>query len=255
MTIRVLLVDDDPLVRAGLRLMLRSAPDIDVAGEAADGAAAITAAAELAPDVVLMDIRMPGTDGVTATAAITAAAAQATAARAIATQAIATQAIATQAIATRAIATRATPPAAVPRVVALTTFDADELVRQAIAAGAVGYLVKDTPPAEIISAVRAVAAGQGVLSPAVTGPLLEQMRDAAAAPPAAGPSRPGLDVLTGRERAVALAVTDGATNAEIARQLYVSAATVKATVSRILAKLELDNRVQLAVVVRSSRQI
>jgi DNA-binding NarL/FixJ family response regulator len=215
MTIRVLLVDDDPLVRAGLRLMLRSAPDIEVAGEAADGAAAITAAAELVPDVVLMDIRMPGTDGVTATAAITAATTS-------------------------------------MRVIALTTFDADDLVRRAIAAGAVGYLVKDTPPAEIISAVRAVAAGQGVLSPAVTGPLLEQMR---AAPPAASaPSPPGLDVLTERERAVALAVTDGATNAEIARQLYVSAATVKATISRILAKLGLDNRVQLAVIVRSSRQ-
>jgi DNA-binding NarL/FixJ family response regulator len=238
-TIRVLLVDDDPLVRAGLRLMLRSAPDIDVVGEAADGAAAITTAAELAPDVVLMDIRMPATDGVTATAAITAATAQAT-------QAQATQAQATQAQATHA---QAAPG---PRVVALTTFDADELVRQAITAGAVGYLVKDTPPAEIISAVRAVAAGQGVLSPAVTGPLLEQMRGATPSP--AGPSKPGLDVLTERERAVALAVTDGATNAEIARQLYVSAATVKATISRILAKLELDNRVQLAVVVRSSRQ-
>ena len=224
MTIRVLLVDDDPLVRAGLRLMLRSAPDIDVIGEAADGAAAITATAELVPDVVLMDIRMPGTDGVTATAAITAAAARSTQAQA----------------------------APGPRVVALTTFDADELVRQAITAGAVGYLVKDTPPAEIISAVRAVAAGQGVLSPAVTGPLLDQMRGATPSP--AGPSKPGLDVLTERERAVALAVTDGATNAEIARQLYVSAATVKATISRILAKLELDNRVQLAVVVRSSRQ-
>jgi DNA-binding NarL/FixJ family response regulator len=212
MTIRVLLVDDDPLVRAGLRLMLRSAPDIDVVGEAADGAAAITAAAELVPDVVLMDIRMPGTDGVTATAAITARA----------------------------------EASATPRVVALTTFDADELVRQAITAGAVGYLVKDTPPAEIISAVRAVAAGQGVLSPAVTRPLLDMVYNA-------GPPRPGLDVLTDRERAVALAVTDGATNAEIARQLYVSAATVKATISRILTKLELDNRVQLAVVVRSSR--
>ena len=223
MTIRVLLVDDDPLVRAGLRLMLRSAPDIDVIGEAADGAAAITATAELVPDVVLMDIRMPGTDGVTATAAITAAAARPTRA----------------------------PAAPGPRVVALTTFDADDLVRQAITAGAVGYLVKDTPPAEIISAVRAVAAGQGVLSPAVTGPLLDQMRGATPSP--AGPSKPGLDVLTERERAVALAVTNGATNAEIARQLYVSAATVKATISRILAKLELDNRVQLAVVVRSSR--
>ena len=220
MTIRVLLVDDDPLVRAGLRLMLRSAPDIEVAGEAADGASAIIAAAALAPDVVLMDIRMPGTDGVTATAAITATA-------------------------------QATQAPVTPRVVALTTFDADELVRQAITAGAVGYLVKDTPPAEIINAVRAVAAGQGVLSPAVTGPLLAQMRGAVPSP--AGPSKPGLGVLTERERAVALAVTDGATNAEIARQLYVSAATVKATISRILAKLELDNRVQLAVVVRSSR--
>jgi len=229
MTIRVLLVDDDPLVRAGLRLMLRSAQDIDVIGEAADGAAAITAAAELIPDVVLMDIRMPGTDGVTATAAITTATARSTQAQAAQAQA-----------------------APGPRVVALTTFDADELVRQAITAGAVGYLVKDTPPAEIINAVRAVAAGQGVLSPAVTGPLLAQMRGAVPSP--AGPSKPGLGVLTERERAVALAVTDGATNAEIARQLYVSAATVKATISRILAKLELDNRVQLAVVVRSSRQ-
>jgi DNA-binding NarL/FixJ family response regulator len=192
--------------------MLRSAPDIDVVGEAADGAAAITAAAELAPDVVLMDIRMPGTDGVTATAAITAA-------------------------------------GVTPRVVALTTFDADELVRQAITAGAAGYLVKDTPPAGIINAVRAVASGQGVLSPAVTRPLLDLARDATAA----GPLRPGLEVLSERERAVALAVADGATNAEIARQLYVSAATVKATVSRILAKLELGNRVQIAVVVRSSR--
>jgi DNA-binding NarL/FixJ family response regulator len=214
MTIRVLLVDDDPLVRGGLRLMLRSAPDIDVVGEAADGAAAIAAAAELAPDVVLMDIRMPGTDGVTATAAITANA-----------------------------------TAAIPRIVALTTFDADELVRQAITAGAVGYLVKDTPPAEIISAVRAVAAGQGVLSPAVTRPLLDLLHDG----PATERSKPGLEALTERERAVALAVTDGATNAEIARQLYVSAATVKATVSRILVKLELDNRVQIAVVVRGSR--
>ena len=212
MTIRVLLVDDDPLVRSGLRLMLRSAPDIDVVGEAADGAAAITAAAELVPDVVLMDLRMPGTDGVSATAAITAV-------------------------------------RAAPRVVALTTFDADELVRQAITAGAAGYLVKDTPPAEIINAVRAVASGQGVLSPAVTRPLLDLARDAAAV----GRSAPGPEVLSERERTVALAVANGATNAEIARQLYVSAATVKATVSRILAKLELDNRVQIAVVMRGSR--
>ena len=220
MTIRVLLVDDDPLVRAGLRLMLRSASDIDVVGEAGDGAAAITSAAELAPDVVLMDIRMPGTDGVTATAAIMAA---------------------------------NTPAAAPPRVVALTTFDADELVRRAITAGAVGYLVKDTPPGEIISAVRAVAAGHGVLSPAVTRPLLDLVQDTAVPPSGGVRSRPGLEVLTDREQQVARAVAGGATNAEIARQLYVSAATVKATVSRILTKLELDNRVQIAVVVRGSR--
>ena len=219
--IRVLIVDDDALVRSGLRLMLRSAPDITVAGEAADGAEAITAAAELTPDVVLMDIRMPGTDGVTATAAIT----------------------------TRADA---------PRVIALTTFDADDLVRQAITAGAAGYLVKDTPPAEIIGAIRAVAAGQGVLSPAVTRPLLDLLQGTPAGPSGPGPGPatapgPGLDVLTDRERTVAVAVADGATNAQIASQLYVSPATVKATVSRILTKLGLENRVQIAVVVRNAR--
>ena len=215
--IRVLIVDDDALVRSGLRLMLRSAPDITVAGEAADGAEAITAAAELTPDVVLMDIRMPGTDGVTATAAITAR-------------------------------------AAAPRVIALTTFDADDLVRKAITAGAAGYLVKDTPPAEIIGAIRAVAAGQGVLSPAVTRPLLDLLQGAPGDGPGADPAPgPGLDVLTDRERTVAVAVADGATNAQIARQLYVSPATVKATVSRILTKLGLENRVQIAVVVRNSR--
>ena len=225
--IRVLIVDDDALVRSGLRLMLRSAPDITVTGEAADGAEAITAAAELTPDVVLMDIRMPGTDGVTATAAITA--------RAAAPQAGA-------------------PRAAAPRIIALTTFDADDLVRKAITAGAAGYLVKDTPPAEIIGAIRAVAAGQGVLSPAVTRPLLDLLQGAPGDGPGADPAPgPGLDVLTDRERTVAVAVADGATNAQIARQLYVSPATVKATVSRILTKLDLENRVQIAVIVRNSR--
>jgi DNA-binding NarL/FixJ family response regulator len=219
-SISVLIADDDPLVRAGLRLMLRSAPDITVAGEAADGAEAITAAAELGPDVVLMDIRMPGTDGVTATAAITARGAR-------------------------------------PRIIALTTFDADDLVRRAITAGAAGYLVKDTPPVEIIGAIRAVAAGQGVLSPAVTRPLLDLLQgrpaDAPASSDGAGPPGPGLDTLSERERAVAVAIADGATNAQIAAGLYVSAATVKATVSRILTKLRLENRVQIAVVVRNTR--
>jgi DNA-binding NarL/FixJ family response regulator len=219
--IRVLLADDQALVRAGFAALLDAQEGIEVVGQAADGAVAVRLVGELNPDVVLMDIRMPGTDGVTATAAITKA---------------------------NAI-TKASAATAIPRVVALTTFDADELVRQAITAGAVGYLVKDTPPAEIISAVRAVAAGQGVLSPAVTRPLLDLLHET----PATEWSQPGLEALTERERAVALAVTGGATNAEIARQLYVSAATVKATVSRILTKLELDNRVQIAVVVRGSR--
>jgi len=216
MTIRVLLVDDDALVRAGLRLMLRSAADIEVTGEAGDGAVAVAAAAEQAPDVILMDIRMPGVDGVTATSQIT-----------------------TGEITTGQVA---------PRVIALTTFDADDLVRAAITAGAVGYLVKDTPPAEIIGAIRAVAAGHGVLSPAVTRPLLDLLHG----PASAAPPGPGLDALTEREREVARAVADGGTNAEIAGQLYVSAATVKATVSRILTKLGLDNRVQIAGVVHGS---
>ena len=213
--IRVVLVDDDPLVRAGLSLMLRGAPQLEIVGEAGDGVQALEVIARTRPDVVLMDIRMPGTDGVTATAAITAR------------------------------------PGA-PRIIALTTFDADDLVRKAISAGAAGYLVKDTPPAEIIGAIRAVAAGQGVLSPAVTRPLLDLLQNAPAAPATPAPPGPGLDALTGRERDVAVAIAGGATNAEIARQLYVSAATVKATVSRILTKLNLDNRVQIAVIVRQA---
>src|SRR5882757_298416 len=207
MTIRVLLVDDDPLLRAGLRLMLRVDPDIEVVGEADDGGAAIDAAASLRPDVILMDVRMPGTDGVTATSRI------------------------------------AGGPAA-PRVIVLTTFDADDLVRKAISAGAVGYLVKDAPPTEIVNAIRSVAAGHAVLSPAVTRPLLDALQSAR---PAAD-SR--LDALTERERHVAIAVAAGASNAEIAAKLYISPATVKAAISRILTKLELTNRTQIAVIVR-----
>lgn len=207
MTIRVLLVDDDPLLRAGLRLMLRVDPDIEVVGEADDGGAAIDAAASLRPDVILMDVRMPGTDGVTATSRIAGA-------------------------------------SAAPRVIVLTTFDADDLVRKAISAGAVGYLVKDTPPTEIVNAIRSVAAGHAVLSPAVTRPLLDALQSAR---PAAD-SR--LDALTERERHVAIAVAAGASNAEIAAKLYISPATVKAAISRILTKLELTNRTQIAVIVR-----
>jgi DNA-binding NarL/FixJ family response regulator len=165
-----------------------------------------------------MDIRMPGTDGVTATAQITA-----------------------------------TPDP--PRVIVLTTFDADDLVRRAVGAGADGYLVKDTPPADIVSAIRSVAAGHGVLSPAVTRPLLElvQRSAARAAQPDTGDQARGqLSVLTERERDVAIAIAHGASNAEIGAQLYLSTATVKAAVSRILTKLGLANRTQIAVAVRNS---
>ncbi len=228
MNIRVLIVDDDPLLRAGLRLMLGAAADLEVVGEAGDGAAAITGAAELRPDVILMDIRMPGVDGVTATAQISA---------------------------------QPDPP----RIIVLTTFDADELVHRAVGAGADGYLVKDTPPAEIVSAIRSVAAGLGVLSPSVTRPLLElgprtRGRFARPAPrsesptssPAPAPAPDQLGALTDREREVAVAVARGASNAEIGAQLYLSTATVKAAVSRILTKLGLANRTQIAVIVRDS---
>jgi DNA-binding NarL/FixJ family response regulator len=226
MNIRVLIVDDDPLLRAGLRLMLGAAADLEVVGEAGDGAAAITGAAELRPDVILMDIRMPGVDGVTATAQISA---------------------------------QPDPP----RIIVLTTFDADELVHRAVGAGADGYLVKDTPPAEIVSAIRSVAVGLGVLSPSVTRPLLELVQRAAAArsespmsspapAPAPAPAPDQLGALTDREREVAVAVARGASNAEIGAQLYLSTATVKAAVSRILTKLGLANRTQIAVIVRDA---
>jgi DNA-binding NarL/FixJ family response regulator len=214
-SIRVLLVDDDPLLRAGLRLMLRPAGDIEVAGEAGDGAEAISQAAALRPDVILMDIRMPGTDGVTATATIAA---------------------------------RPDPP----RILVLTTFDADDLVRRAITAGADGYLVKDTPPGDIVRAIRSVAAGRGVLSPEVTRPLLDLLQQSAPpAPPSQAPAPTRLDALTERERNVAVAIAEGASNAEIAARLYVSTATVKAAVSRILTKLDLTNRTQIAVIVQN----
>ncbi|CAL9599223.1 Transcriptional regulatory protein LiaR [Streptomyces sp. enrichment culture] len=212
MTIRVLLVDDDPLVRAGLRLMLGAAPDLRVVGEAADGAEVGALVARLAPDVVLMDIRMPGTDGLTATEALRAA------------------------------------PAA-PEVVVLTTFHADDQVLRALRAGAAGYVLKDTPPAEIVEAVRRVAAGDPVLSPAVTrrliGTLTSAGRDTRRA-------RRRLESLAEREREVALAVGRGLSNAEIAAALYLSVPTVKAYVSRVLTKLELNNRVQIALLAQDA---
>jgi DNA-binding NarL/FixJ family response regulator len=214
MTIRLLIVDDDPLVRAGLTFMLGGAEDIEIVGEGADGADATELAERLRPDVVLMDIRMPHVDGLTATERL-----------------------------------RGRPDA--PEVVVLTTFHADEQVLRALRAGAAGFVLKDTPPAEIVAAVRRVAAGEPVLSPAVTRQLMTHV--AAAAPDdRTGRARARLGSLAEREREVAVAVGRGRSNAEIAAALYMSVPTVKTHVSRILAKLGLNNRVQIALLVHDA---
>ncbi|KOU01132.1 MULTISPECIES: response regulator transcription factor [Streptomyces] len=207
--IRLLLVDDDPLVRAGLALMLGGADDVEIVGEAADGDEVGPLVDRTRPDVVLMDIRMPVVDGLTATERLRA----------------------------RADA---------PQVVVLTTFHADEQVLRALRAGAAGFVLKDTPPAEILDAVRRVAAGDPVLSPAVTRRLME--RAAGAGPDTRRTrARARVDTLNDREREVAVAVGRGMANAEIAAHLFMSVATVKAHVSRVLAKLGLNNRVQIAL--------
>lgn len=209
MTIRLLVVDDDPLVRAGLALMLGGADDIEIVAEAADGAQAIDLVARHTPDVVLMDIRMPVMDGLAATEVL-----------------------------------RARPGA--PDVVVLTTFHADEQVLRAMRAGAAGFVLKDTPPAEIVAAVRRVASGDPVLSPAVTRQLMVHAAGSGADVRGAEAVR-RLDGLAEREREVAVAVGQGRSNAEIASELYMSLPTVKTHVSRILAKLGLNNRVQIAL--------
>ena len=208
----VLLVDDDPLVRAGLRIILSSADDLAVVGEAADGAAAVTAVGAHRPQVVLMDVRMPGVDGITATARIAAL---------------------------------RNPP----EVIVLTTFHLDEYVFRALRAGAGGFLLKDTPPADIVRAIRLVAAGDSMLSPAVTRTLIEHYAADTTASRAAA-AADSLRLLTDREKAVATEVGRGRSNAEIAQLLYLSEATVKAHISRVLAKLNAANRVQVAIMVR-----
>ncbi|MFE9093226.1 response regulator [Streptomyces sp. NPDC007264] len=209
--IRLLLVDDDPLVRAGLSFMMGGAEDIEIVGEAADGSEVERLVDRTRPDVVLMDIRMPTVDGLAAT----------------------------ELLRRRADA---------PQVVLLTTFHADEQVLRALRAGAAGFVLKDTPPTEILDAVRRVAAGDPVLSPAVTRQL---MAHAAGAGPDTrrGTARDRVAALNDREREVAVAVGRGASNAEIAAQLFMSVPTVKTHVSRILAKLRLNNRVQIALLV------
>jgi DNA-binding NarL/FixJ family response regulator len=207
--IRVLIVDDDALVRAGLSMMLAGSDDIRVVAEASDGAQVASAVDAFAPDVVLMDIRMPGMDGLAATEEL-----------------------------------RRRESA--PQIIVLTTFDADDHVLRALRAGAAGFLLKDTPPPEILRAIRLVAAGEAMLSPAVTRRLIEHVADDGLGARRTRASEL-LDRLTDREREVAVAIGQGKSNAEIAGELYMSVATVKAHVSRLLQKLELDNRVQIAL--------
>jgi DNA-binding NarL/FixJ family response regulator len=210
----VLVVDDDPLVRSALTLMLGGDAGLSVVGEAADGAAALRAWRALRSDVVLMDIRMPVLDGVDATRALK-------------------------------------DEDRAPQVIVLTTFDADEHVLQALAAGADGFLLKDTPPPEIVAAIRAVVDGEPMLSPSATRAVLGRIRESSTGD-RSGVARKALDTLTERERDVALEVGHGHSNAEIAQRLHLSVPTVKAHVSRLFDKLQVTNRVQIAIVVHDA---
>jgi DNA-binding NarL/FixJ family response regulator len=207
----LLIVDDDPLVRSALTFMLGGQPDLEVVGEAGDGREGVVRAEELRPDVVLMDIRMPRLNGLDAT---------------------------------RTLLALEEPP----RVIVLTTFDADEYVVEALAAGADGFLLKDTPPPQVVDAIRKVAQGDPMLSPAVTRSLIRQVAASSRSPEATA----RLADLTDRERDVALAVGRGLSNAEIASELYLSVPTVKAHVSRLFDKLGVTNRVQIALCVQDA---
>ena len=206
MSIRVAIADDHALVRAGFRALIEAETGLDVVGEAANGAEAIELARAARPDVVLMDIRMPGTDGVTATSEITA---------------------------------QAEPPS---RVLILTTFDLDEYVYATLRAGASGFLLKDTPPADLLAAIRIIAAGDALLAPSITRKLIGEF---ARQPPAR--PQPAIHGLTSREQDVLAQVARGLSNAEIAAELFITQATVKTHVSRLLTKLGARDRVQLVV--------
>ncbi|MFI6578435.1 response regulator [Nocardiopsis sp. NPDC050513] len=213
--IGVVIVDDDALVRVGLVMMLGGAPDIRVLAEAEDGGQVLDLVDEHAPDVVLMDIRMPTVDGLTATERL-----------------------------------RARPDP--PEVLVLTTFDADEHVLRALRAGAAGFLLKDTPPAQIVESVRQVARGLPVLSPAVTRRLIDRVA-ASDHDERAERARERLSALNARELEVAVAVGQGRSNADIAARLFLSVPTVKTHVSSILTKLDLNNRVQVALLVHDAQ--
>jgi DNA-binding NarL/FixJ family response regulator len=211
MTIGILLADDQELMRMGFRMVIDSQPDLEVIGEASNGREAIDATRRLAPDVVLMDVRMPDCDGVQATRTIVAS-------------------------------------GAASRIIILTTFDLDEYVYAGLRAGASGFLLKDAQPAELLAAIRAVANGDAVVSPRITRRLLSQHAHRL---PAAGSPGPGeraqVAQLTAREHEVLLEIAQGLSNAEIADKLVLSEATVKTHVGRILSKLELRDRVQIVV--------
>ena len=210
--VRVLIVDDDALVRAALRMMLSGSAEVEVAGEAEDGSQVVEAVRRLRPDVVLMDIRMPRVDGLAAT---------------------------------ELLAKESAPP----QVIVLTTFDADEYVLRALRAGAGGFLLKDTPPADLVRAIRTVAGGDAMLSPAVTRRLIDHVGAPAVADHSErrAAARARLELLSVREREVAVAVGRGGSNAEIAEELFMSIATVKAHVSKVMTKLNVTNRVQIAI--------
>jgi DNA-binding NarL/FixJ family response regulator len=215
--VRVLIVDDDALVRSGLRLMLSGSDRVEVVAEVDDGSGVLAAVDAHRPDVVLMDLRMPKVDGLTATELL-----------------------------------RGQPRP--PRVLVLTTFDADELVLRALRAGADGFLLKDTPPAEIVKAIELVAGGDGILSPAVARRLIEHVAaEGSGVEVRRTAARRRLDTLTEREREVADAIGQGKSNADIAAELYMSVATVKAHVTRVLSKVDADNRVQVALLVQDAR--
>jgi len=208
MTVRVLIADDQALVRAGFRMILDAEDDLEVVGEASDGLAAVDAARRLKPDVVLMDIRMPELDGIEATRRVLAA------------------------------------DDAGPKVLMLTTFDLNEYVYDALRAGASGFLLKDVPPEQLADGIRVVAGGDALLAPSITRRLIQEFAQAG---PPSGPPPPGLDELTARELEVFKLVARGLSNAEIAAELVVSDTTVKTHVARMLMKLGLRDRVQAVV--------
>jgi DNA-binding NarL/FixJ family response regulator len=213
MTVRVVLADDQPLFRAGLRVLIADTLDLDIAGEAGTGAQAVQLAREVHPDIVVMDIRMPGMDGIEATQMITAD----------------------------------TPG---PRVLILTTFDDDENVYASLRAGASGFVVKDMAPDDILAAIRVVAAGDALLAPGVTRRLIEEFAGRRAAHQVRR-----ISGITERERQVLTLIGRGMSNAEIAAHLYVSAATVKTYVSRLLAKLGARDRAQLVIAAYEARLV